>query len=84
MFLQKFREAKRVYATVVHAKNNSDGFKDEGIVYLSRYTQKLLLEQCYQECGIDTRIEYFEAHGAATNVCFVQVQSKVSSSICSQ
>jgi fatty acid synthase len=85
MYLQKFREAKRVYATVVHAKNSSDGFKDEGIIHPSRYAQKLLLEQCYQECGIDPRtVGYFEAHGTATKVCFVEAQSKVFSSVCSQ
>jgi fatty acid synthase len=84
MFLQKFREAKRVYAAVMHAKNNNDGFKDKGILHPSRYAQKLLLEQCYQECGIDpSTVGYFEAHGTATNVCFFQVQSKVSSYVCS-
>jgi fatty acid synthase len=50
MFLQKFRDAKRVYATVVHAKTNSDGFKDEGITYPSGDMHRLLLEQCYEEC----------------------------------
>jgi fatty acid synthase len=77
MFLQKARDAKRVYATVVHAKNSSDGFKDQGILHPSRNSQKLLLEQCYQECGTDPRtVKYFEAHGTATKVCFIQVQSK--------
>jgi fatty acid synthase len=79
VFLQKARDAKRVYATVMHVKNNSDGFKDQGIFYPSRYAHRLLLEQCYQECGTDPRtVKYFEAHGTATKVSFIQVQSKVS------
>ncbi|XP_021929707.1 fatty acid synthase-like [Zootermopsis nevadensis] len=70
MFLQKTRDAKRIYATVVHAKNNSDGFTDEGILHPSRHAQKLLLEQCYQECGIDpSAVKYIEAHGTGTRVC---------------
>jgi fatty acid synthase len=85
VFLQKARDAKRVYATVVHAKNNSDGFKDQGILHPSRHAQKLLLEQCYQECGTDPRtVKYFETHGTATKVCLFQVQSKVSFPLVSQ
>jgi fatty acid synthase len=58
---------------VVHAKTNSDGFKDEGITYPSGDMHRLLLEQCYEECGADTRaVEYFEAHGTGTKVCFVE------------
>jgi len=32
VYLQKKDSAKRIYATVVHSKTNSDGFKDEGIL----------------------------------------------------
>jgi fatty acid synthase len=81
MFLQKARDAKRVYATVVHTKTNNDGFKEQGITYPSGYMHKVLLEQCYQERGIDiTALEYFEAHGTGTKVCFIQSQNKCLSS----
>jgi len=30
VYLQKKESAKRVYATVVHSKSNSDGYKEEG------------------------------------------------------
>jgi fatty acid synthase len=83
MFLQKARDAKRVYATVVHVKNNSDGFKDEGITYPSRHLHKLLLDQCYEECGTDpSEVKYFEAHGTATKVCFIQVQANAVKKMC--
>ncbi|XP_060517181.1 fatty acid synthase-like [Cylas formicarius] len=48
MFLQKSKDSKRIYATVVHAKRNSDGFKDAGIVFQSRELQKQLLKEFYQ------------------------------------
>jgi fatty acid synthase len=77
MFLQKARDAKRVYATVMHAKTNSDGFKDQGFSYPSGEMHKLLLEQCYQECGADTSaLEYIEAHGTATEVCFFKFKQR--------
>ena len=32
IFLQKSAECKRIYATVLHTKVNSDGYKEEGIL----------------------------------------------------
>jgi len=32
IYLQKRESAKRIYATVVHSKNNADGYKDKGTV----------------------------------------------------
>ncbi|XP_021929696.1 fatty acid synthase-like isoform X3 [Zootermopsis nevadensis] len=69
MFLQKARDAKRVYATVVHAKTNSDGFKDRGITYPSRDMKKKLMEEFYEECGVSpTSLDFIEAHGTGTKV----------------
>jgi len=34
VYLQKKESANRVYATVVHSKSNSDGYKEEGILAL--------------------------------------------------
>jgi len=31
VYLQKKESAKRIYATLVHSKSNSDGYKDRGI-----------------------------------------------------
>ena len=35
LLLQRSQHARRVYATVVHSKANTDGFKDQGITYPS-------------------------------------------------
>lgn len=49
---------------MVHSKANCDGYKEQGITYPSGPMQKVLLEEFYQECGIDpTILNYVEAHG---------------------
>jgi fatty acid synthase len=72
MFLQRARDAKRVYATVLNAKTKCDGFKEEGILHPCGDMHRLLLEECYQECSADcSSLEYFEAHGTGTKVSFI-------------
>jgi fatty acid synthase len=74
IFLQKAHDAKRVYATVIHAKTNCDGYKEQGITYPSGQAQKTLLEEFYQECAISpTEVDYVEAHGTGTKVFSVQI-----------
>ncbi|KAK0176607.1 hypothetical protein PV328_000726 [Microctonus aethiopoides] len=69
ILLQKFKDAKRVYATVVHGKTNCDGFKPQGITYPSSHLQKSLLVDFYKECKIlPNTLEYVEAHGTGTQV----------------
>ncbi|KAI4502501.1 hypothetical protein M0802_002413 [Mischocyttarus mexicanus] len=68
-FLQKARNAKRIYATLAHAKTNCDGYKEEGITFPSSERQALLLDEFYKECGIPINdIKYIEAHGTGTRV----------------
>lgn len=69
MLLQKSSDARRVYATVVHAKTNMDGYKDTGITFPNGQMQKKLIKEVYAEAGIDpTEVEYVEAHGTGTKV----------------
>jgi fatty acid synthase len=69
MFLQKARDAKRVYAKLVHAKTNCDGFKEEGISFPSRLMQTQLMEQFYEECRINPKsVDFIEAHATGTKV----------------
>lgn len=64
VIMQKARTAKRIYAEVVYAKVNSDGYKSHGITFPSREAQKDLLTDCYKECGIEpSTVTYVEAHG---------------------
>lgn len=71
LFLQRRKDAKRVYATLVHSKTNCDGFKEEGINFPSSQIQAKLLKDFYSEVGIspaDPEIGYFEAHATGTKV----------------
>ncbi|KAJ9600113.1 hypothetical protein L9F63_009589, partial [Diploptera punctata] len=68
-YLQKAKDAKRVYATVLYVKTNCDGFKENGITYPSGMVQQKLLKEFYQECNIDpVLLDYVEAHGTGTRV----------------
>ncbi|XP_067204040.1 fatty acid synthase-like [Linepithema humile] len=67
--LQKAKVAKRIYATVIYAKTNCDGYKEQGITFPSSKMQQTLLEEFYNECGISpTCLGYMEAHGTGTYV----------------
>ncbi|XP_046963942.1 fatty acid synthase-like [Vanessa cardui] len=67
--LQKAKDSRRIYAQVLHAKTNCDGYKEQGISYPSGDMQKLLLSEFYEECSVPpTALEYVEAHGTGTKV----------------
>lgn len=69
IYLQKAKNAKRIYALCKYIKLNSDGFKEEGPTFPSSLIQTRLLTEFYQECGISpTNVEYIEAHGTGTKV----------------
>nr|XP_050845903.1 fatty acid synthase-like [Vespula vulgaris] len=69
VFLQKAKTAKRIYATIIHAKTNCDGYKEEGITFPSNKIQSTLFKKFYEECNIPmTCIPYIEAHGTGTRV----------------
>ncbi|XP_011311362.1 fatty acid synthase [Fopius arisanus] len=69
VYLQKARDARRVYATVVHAKTNVDGNKVMGITYPSGEMQNKLMHEVYAESGVDpSDVVYVEAHGTGTKV----------------
>lgn len=42
VFLQKVKDAKRIYSYLIHSSANCDGFKSEGITYPSGLVQQLL------------------------------------------
>ncbi|CAL1678458.1 unnamed protein product [Lasius platythorax] len=67
VYLQKAKDARRIYATFVYGKTNCDGFKEEGITFPSFDKQKMLLEEFYEECGISPiKLSYMEAHATGT------------------
>ncbi|CAG2116385.1 unnamed protein product, partial [Medioppia subpectinata] len=69
LLLQYRRDARRVYATVLAARVNSDGKKTIGMFYPSSEAQQDLMVMTYKEAGIDPlRMTYFEAHCTGTKV----------------
>jgi hypothetical protein len=69
VLLQKAKDAKRIYSTLVHGKLNCDGFKEQGITFPSTRMQSVLFKECYLECGVSpAMINYVEAHGTGTRV----------------
>uniref|UniRef100_A0A6Q2Y0D1 Fatty acid synthase n=1 Tax=Esox lucius TaxID=8010 RepID=A0A6Q2Y0D1_ESOLU len=61
--------AKRVYATVLNAGNNTDGYKEQGVTFPSGEMQQRLVRSLYQEVNITPdQVEYVEAHGTGTKV----------------
>ncbi|KAL4648124.1 fatty acid synthase [Arapaima gigas] len=61
--------AKRVYATVLNAGNNTDGYKEQGVTFPSGEMQQCLVRSLYQEANISPeQVEYVEAHGTGTKV----------------
>ncbi|KAH1011869.1 hypothetical protein HUJ04_001145 [Dendroctonus ponderosae] len=70
LLLQKAKDSKRIYATVLHAKTNCDGYKDSGITYPSGEMQTKLLREFYQECDKvkPSDLSFLEAHGTGTKV----------------
>nr|WRO29226.1 FAS2 protein [Tuta absoluta] len=68
-FLQKAKDSRRVYAQLLHAKTNCDGYKEQGITYPAGHIQKLLLSEFYEECSVlPSSLEFVEAHGTGTRV----------------
>jgi fatty acid synthase len=64
MYLQKFKDAKRVYATLVHSRTNCDGRKQErSIYYPSHQAQTELEMKFYQDINMNPNIiNFIEAH----------------------
>lgn len=69
IFLQRAKDAKRIYSTLLYSKSNCDGYKEEGITYPSGAMQKQLLTEFYTELGVKPEtIDYVEAHSTGTVV----------------
>ncbi|OTF79626.1 hypothetical protein BLA29_004943, partial [Euroglyphus maynei] len=67
LFLQKKSDSKRIYATILHAKTNIDGYKLTGMFFPSSESQYDLMVSTYTEAGIDPLdVNYFESHGTGT------------------
>ncbi|XP_055640185.1 fatty acid synthase-like [Toxorhynchites rutilus septentrionalis] len=69
VFLQKARDANRIYTHILTSKTNCDGFKPEGIAYPSGKLQGKMLKEAYGEISVDpSTISFMEAHSTGTIV----------------
>lgn len=69
IFLQRKSKSRRIYATILGGKRNTDGYKIEGITFPSSDKQYDLMNELYLSMNIDPRIvSYVEAHGTGTVV----------------
>lgn len=68
LYLQRVRDAKRVYARIVNVRSNHDGSKP---LFLSPHgpSQAKLLKMVYEEANIDVNsVAWIEAHATGTLV----------------
>ncbi len=69
LFLQKKKDARRMYAKLIHVKINNDGWKSEGQHCPSMKMQAALFDSFYKECQISPNsVDYLEFHGTGTKV----------------
>ncbi|KAL1472373.1 hypothetical protein MTO96_039375 [Rhipicephalus appendiculatus] len=81
---KNFPDARRVYAKVLNANTNSDGYKEEGATFPSAAAQEKLLRDAYAEVNVDpTKVVYVEAHGTGTAAGGIQELQAISSVMCS-
>lgn len=69
IFLQRKRDAKRIYCTVLYSDTNCDGYKTEGITFPSSRMQEKLLSDFYANVPVHVdELGYIEAHSTGTLV----------------
>ena len=69
VFLQRRKDAHRVYAKVLSARVSTDGNKKLGLFHPLSKTQEELMTASYKEANIDPlKLTYFETHGTGTKV----------------
>ncbi|CAF3963829.1 unnamed protein product [Rotaria sp. Silwood2] len=85
VFIQKRQDAKRLYATLLHSKTNTDGWKKDGITFPNGEMQKNLLENIYKEIHLDPNcVGYVEAHGTGTRAGDPQEMNSITEVFCSK
>ncbi|XP_028141037.2 fatty acid synthase-like [Diabrotica virgifera virgifera] len=78
-FLQKAKGSRRIYATVVGAKANTNGYNEDGYTFPSVEGQYRLLKELYTESKVSIDdVVYVELHGTGSKVGdIVECQSLV-------
>lgn len=69
IFMQMAKDARRVYASVLNARTNTDGYKENGVTYPNGAMQLRLIRDTYADIGLNpAEVVYVEAHGTGTKV----------------
>lgn len=67
IFLQRRKDAKRIYADILHVLGNNDGYKAIGIARPSGIVQSQLFTRLYDEAEVDPLdVSYVEGHVTGT------------------
>uniref|UniRef100_H9H9W4 Fatty acid synthase n=1 Tax=Nomascus leucogenys TaxID=61853 RepID=H9H9W4_NOMLE len=83
VLLTKKSLAWRVYATILNAGTNTDGFKEQGVTFPSGDIQEQLIRSLYQSAGVAPEsFEYIEAHGTGTKVGDPQELNGITRALC--
>ncbi|XP_030556630.1 fatty acid synthase [Drosophila novamexicana] len=83
VFLQRRAQAKRLYASILNVRTNTDGFKEQGVTFPDGRMQQQLLQETYSEIGLSPdKVVYVEAHGSGTPVGDDQEANMLSNFFC--
>ncbi|XP_031628631.1 fatty acid synthase-like [Contarinia nasturtii] len=83
VFLQKESQARRIYASILNVRTNTDGFKEEGITFPIGNMQTKLMRETYNEIGLHPNdVVYVEAHGTGTKVGDTQEVNSITDFFC--
>nr|NP_001137778.2 fatty acid synthase 1, isoform C [Drosophila melanogaster]ACL82985.2 fatty acid synthase 1, isoform C [Drosophila melanogaster] len=83
LLLQRTSAARRVYASILNVRTNTDGFKEQGITYPIGKMQNRLIRETYEEIGLNPAdVVYVEAHGTGTKVGDPQEVNSITDFFC--
>lgn len=83
VYIQKASVARRTYASILGAKTNTDGYKEQGITFPAGSMQNKLIREVYSEAGVDpSEVVYVEAHGTGTKVGDPQEVNSIADFFC--
>ncbi|KAK4878861.1 hypothetical protein RN001_011367 [Aquatica leii] len=83
VFLQRAKDARRVYAEIVHIKTNVDGFKEEGLTFPSEEMISRVMEETFIECNRDPEsLVVIEAHATGTKAGDPQELNAICKTLC--
>ncbi|GAB0090084.1 Fatty acid synthase [Sergentomyia squamirostris] len=69
LFLQRAKNSRRIYATILNTLTNTEGAKEMGIAHPDGVMQMQLFKEAFEEINLNPLdVTYVEAHGTGTKV----------------